>query len=320
MLSDAPFTSPWSSEVFINGDYKLPAVRDSDDDDDILDLYKSTYEIDNEGNTEQMTGSTHMRTSSEGSNEDMYIEADDDDAFVFDITTDVCMQGLESNLNDLIDSTMGNVHWSEDDDEDDDDNSSRSSRSTSSTPSPDKDWSPDSIPGASQAFTCSTIQPSFKCQSRRLKNTPCKKWSHMSKSQKAKTVDELSLTISNELGLREQMEIIKVINPSATFNKQTAEFVIDLNTIDDVKLEKIQDIVNFHCVQSNDITHHNCSHTSKKFSKKNKSQDRKPKVPKQRVQKEYRQKLKERRSGLFVKEERLAVSDTIMEEDIDILG
>jgi hypothetical protein len=51
----------------------------------------------------------------------------------------------------------------------------------------------------------------------------------MSKSQKAKTVDELSLTISNELGLREQMEIIKVINPSATFNKQTAEFVIGKN-------------------------------------------------------------------------------------------
>lgn len=56
------------------------------------------------------------------------------------------------------------------------------------------------------------------------------------------------------------------------------------------------------------------------FDQKNKSQDRKPKIEKLRVQKEYRQKLKEKRSGLFVKEERLAMSETIMEEDIDILG
>ena len=75
------------------------------------------------------------------------------------------------------DSNMGNVHWSEDDDDDEDDDSSSSSRSTSSTSSPDKDWSSlNTIPGASQAFTCSTIKPSLKCQTRRLKTTPCKKW------------------------------------------------------------------------------------------------------------------------------------------------
>ena len=54
-------------------------------------------------------------------------------------------------------------------------------------------------------------------------------------------------------------------------------------------------------------------------------QDRRPsqRVPKNRLKKENRQKLKERRSGLFVKEERLAVSATDIgeiEEDIDILG
>ena len=54
-------------------------------------------------------------------------------------------------------------------------------------------------------------------------------------------------------------------------------------------------------------------------------QDRGPsqRVPKNRLKKENRQKLKERRSGLFVKEERLAVSATDIgeiEEDIDILG
>ncbi|XP_045176195.2 protein FAM199X-like [Mercenaria mercenaria] len=318
MLSDAPFTSPWSSDVFITGDYKLPAVEDSDEDDSILDLYKSTYEVNNnQWHVERVSGSSSMTAGSECSSDELYIDGDDD-AFVFDIESDVYMQGLESNLNDFIDSSC-NVNWSDDDDDDDDD--SNSSIGSSGTCSPDKDWSPTSIPAASQAFTCSTIQPSSKCQSRRLKNTPCKKWSHMTKSQKAKTVDELSLTISNDLGLREQMEIIKVINPAATFSKQTTQFVIDLNTIDDIKLEKIQDIVNFHCVQSNDITDNHNSHSSnRKFSKKNKSQDRKPKVPKQRIQKEYRQKLKEKRSGLFVKEERLAVSETIMEEDIDILG
>ncbi|WAR01824.1 OGRL1-like protein [Mya arenaria] len=90
----------------------------------------------------------------------------------------------------------------------------------------------------------------------------------MSSSDRLKLIDELSLTISHQLDLREQMEIIKIIDPSANLNQQRMEFVIDLNVIDDVKLQKIQDIVNFHCVQSSDhLDNQSQASPSKKFSK-----------------------------------------------------
>ena len=49
-----------------------------------------------------MSSSPYIGTVSEGSNEEICIDADEEDGFVYDLTTDVCMQGLESNLNDLI--------------------------------------------------------------------------------------------------------------------------------------------------------------------------------------------------------------------------
>ena len=63
----------------------------------------------------------------------------------------------------------------------------------------------------------------------------------------------------------------------------------------------------------------NCS-----ILQKTKNDRRSHRVPKTRLRKENRQKLKERRSGLFVKEERLAVSTVVSndgaDEDIDVLG
>lgn len=51
----------------------------------------------------------------------------------------------------------------------------------------------------------------------------------MSKNEKLKVIDELSLTIVENLGLQEKMNIIKIINPTANWNKQT-EFVIGKTT------------------------------------------------------------------------------------------
>jgi len=47
----------------------------------------------------------------------------------------------------------------------------------------------------------------------------------LSKSEKMKLIDELSMTIVQDIGLQEKMQIIKIINPTANLNKQT-EFVI----------------------------------------------------------------------------------------------
>jgi len=48
----------------------------------------------------------------------------------------------------------------------------------------------------------------------------------MSSSDRLKLIDELSLTISEQLDLREQLEIIKIIDPTANLNRQHMEFVI----------------------------------------------------------------------------------------------
>ncbi|KAL4225171.1 hypothetical protein ACF0H5_015863 [Mactra antiquata] len=303
MLSDAQFTSPWSSDVLITGDFKLPIIDDSDGDEDIQGLYNSyqyAYDVDNHSYLGSISGSSCMTTSSDCSTDDLYVDGDDD-GFLLNIEASTSMQGLD----DLIDSTVMNDN-----------------NVISDVLSLEKDNNMSSlvtIPEASYAFTCSTRLSSKHCSACRRNKTPCKKWSHMSKSEKAKMVDELSLTISRELGLREQMDIIKIIDPAASFDKKPSEFVIDLNSIDDSKLEKIQDVVNTHCIHSPDIND-NHKKQEKKFTKKSKSSDRKPRVAKQRSQKEYRQKLKEKRSGLFVKEERLAVSTMTIEEDIDIVG
>jgi len=47
----------------------------------------------------------------------------------------------------------------------------------------------------------------------------------LSKNEKMKLIDELSMTIVQDIGLQEKMQIIKIINPTANLNKQT-EFVI----------------------------------------------------------------------------------------------
>lgn len=62
-----------------------------------------------------MSGSSCKTAGSECSIDDLYIEGDedtfvlDDDAFVLDIDTDSCIQGLDSNLNDLI--GIINIYW-----------------------------------------------------------------------------------------------------------------------------------------------------------------------------------------------------------------
>lgn len=44
--------------------------------------------------------------------------------------------------------------------------------------------------------------------------------------EKASVIEELSRVISNELGLREQLEVIRIINPSAEVSPTDKEFVI----------------------------------------------------------------------------------------------
>lgn len=63
-----------------------------------------------------------------------------------------------------------------------------------------------------------------------IKIDKCHDWitcrSTLCDDEKASVIEELSRVISNELGLREQLEVIRIINPSAEVSPTDKEFVI----------------------------------------------------------------------------------------------
>lgn len=65
---------------------------------------------------------------------------------------------------------------------------------------------------------------------KKIKIDKCHDWiacrSTLSDDEKASVIEELSRVISNELGLREQLEVIRIINPSAEVSPTDKEFVI----------------------------------------------------------------------------------------------
>ncbi|RXM94637.1 Protein FAM199X [Acipenser ruthenus] len=89
------------------------------------------------------------------------------------------------------------------------------------------------------------------------------------------------------MGLREQLDIIKIIDPSAQISPTDSEFIIELNCLTDDKLKQ-------------------------KRSKQRKLQQ---KALRKKQVKEQRQARKERLSGLFLNEEVLSLKVTEEEEE-----
>lgn len=304
MISDTAFTSPWSPEVLLSQDFRLPLIDEDEDSNSILEA------------PEKISSYTYSSgtsiASSECSSDDLY--NDDDETFLQNIHLSSCLLAdlQTSDISEPL--SLESLDWTD-----------PSSFTTSSDYRLDEDWYSDPlVPEASQAFTCTPVtSKKCRCQERRRSG---KKWNKMTQKEKLETVEELSSTVTNHLSLREQLEVIRIINPLADTSTAESEFFIDLEVIDDHKLQKIEDIVNFNSSQSPEPDHvcRNTYQSSKKFSKKTKNDRRSHRVPKTRLRKENRQKLKERRSGLFVKEERLAVSTVVSndgaDEDVDVLG
>lgn len=160
------------------------------------------------------------------------------------------------------------------------------------------------------------------CRRRNRKN---KKWSDLNEAEKVTVVDELSLRISRDLGLREQLEVIRMIDPKSHASPTDKQFLIDITNMTEEKIEKIQDYIKTHCCIECQSDDNSLKSSPRKSKKRQMSTERKNrhKHDRQRQRKEYRQILKERRSGLFVKEEVLSMSRLTPppeEEDIDIVG
>lgn len=52
-------------------------------------------------------------------------------------------------------------------------------------------------------------------------------------------IEYLSRKVSTEMGLREQLDIIKIIDPNAQISPTDSEFIIELNCLTDDKLKQV---------------------------------------------------------------------------------
>ncbi|XP_051514540.1 protein FAM199X isoform X1 [Myxocyprinus asiaticus] len=71
-------------------------------------------------------------------------------------------------------------------------------------------------------------------------------WSAMTNDEQVEYIEYLSRKVSTEMGLREQLDIIKIIDPSAQILPTDCEFIIELNCLTDEKLKQVRNYIREH--------------------------------------------------------------------------
>lgn len=169
-------------------------------------------------------------------------------------------------------------------------------------------------------------------------------WSSMTSGEQRRTVEALTEAIGHRLGLREQLDVIRIIDPTAVLDPSAdREFAVDLRHLDDHKLRQIADYVRS-SVEALDVAADKPEVTGQGSRKRGRRPQNNPqsasgrsspaslnapvnkrercKRPRQRQQQRRRrvvktqedkarmQMLKEQRSGLFVHEQVLTLTST----------
>lgn len=178
-------------------------------------------------------------------------------------------------------------------------------------------------------------------------------WNNLSRKEQGQLVKDLSTAVSSQLGLREQLELIQIISPECCSSCSDIQSVIELSCLDDEKLQKVFTFLSNH---TNNSSYHDDNNTfeskqhihghklkhktdrserglhdgseylsdsntscgkARKRSHKQLANRLKSKTPYKKAQ----QQLKEQRSGLFIKEQIVAVESSEVGEldDVDIL-
>ncbi|CAJ1058356.1 protein FAM199X [Xyrichtys novacula] len=71
-------------------------------------------------------------------------------------------------------------------------------------------------------------------------------WSAMTNDEQVEYIEYLSRKVSTEMGLREQLDIIKIIDPNAQISPTDSEFIIELNCLTDDKLKQVRNYIREH--------------------------------------------------------------------------
>lgn len=159
------------------------------------------------------------------------------------------------------------------------------------------------------------------CHSKKKEAPPrMSKWSTMSIKEKTSTLEHLMETVSEKLGLREQLEIIKIINPNARLLPTDTEFFIDFDLMDDRKYDLVQLFVEKE-LRRDKLTETSEKKTEKdtdKILKQKRKMQRKEQFKKRDKLKAFRQMQKEQRSGLFSREQVIAMASFAVNEKKEI--
>jgi hypothetical protein len=149
---------------------------------------------------------------------------------------------------------------------------------------------------------------------------PTKLWSKMTSDEQTSATEDLTRTINEQLGRREQLEIIRILQPDdpQLLPFQT-EFILDFSRMNDDKHRRIKNIIKFNLIgNSGSMNDESDGYSSLSSNKSDPLNQRIEKALKYRQRKEQRQAAKEHRSGLFNAQHHQVLELTKCDEDIEV--
>lgn len=152
------------------------------------------------------------------------------------------------------------------------------------------------------------------------RSLPTKLWSKMTSEEQLSTTEDLTRIINEQLGRREQLEIIRILQPDGPqLLPHQTEFDLDFSGMNDDKHRRIKNIIKFNLIgHSGSINDESDGYSSLSSNKSDPLNQRIEKALKLRQRKEQRQAAKEHRSGLFNAQHHQVLELTKCDEDIEV--
>ncbi len=167
--------------------------------------------------------------------------------------------------------------------------------------------------------------PSPKPQPKNRTNTngkqlPTKLWSKMTSHEQILATEDLTRIINEQLGRREQLEIIRILQPDGPqLLPHQTEFILDFSGMNDDKHRRIRNIIKFNLIGGGgSMNDESDGYSSLSSNKSDPLSQRIEKALKLRQRKEQRQAAKEHRSGLFNAQHHQVLELTKCDEDIEV--
>jgi len=167
--------------------------------------------------------------------------------------------------------------------------------------------------------------PSPKPQPKNRTNTngkqlPTKLWSKMTSHEQILATEDLTRIINEQLGRREQLEIIRILQPDGPqLLPHQTEFILDFSGMNDDKHRRIRNIIKFNLIGGGgSMNDESDGYSSLSSNKSDPLSQRIEKAFKLRQRKEQRQAAKEHRSGLFNAQHHQVLELTKCDEDIEV--